>query len=127
MALHYWRPDYSPDQAKILMEDYIHDLEAYTPVEIERACMEYRRTPGNEFFPKVCQLLEILNPPKAAWENRGPRLRAYRSSDYLLEGPRAMRTISQILRHAGFGRAAEDWDTWKESRPQAKPANGGRA
>lgn len=117
LALHYWRPDFTAEQAKLVMGDYLDDLEGYDAAHLQTACEIYRRGRGNEFFPKICQLLEVLNPPKAVWDSGRPRLPAYRTSDYLLDGPKAVRSVAEVLRQAGEGRAAEDWEAWKVARP----------
>ncbi len=60
LSSHYWRPDFSPAQAGMLIADYCADLSACRVDEIEVACREYRLNPKNQFFPKSAQLREII-------------------------------------------------------------------
>lgn len=115
LSLHYWRPDYTPEQAKLLFEDYLHDLADFTPTQIERACMDYRRKPGSEFFPKVSQLLEILKPPRPAYDGQ-PRscLPKYERSQFMLTGPKPkLKSVGDVLRQHGHGAAAERYEARK--------------
>lgn len=60
LSSHYWRPDFSPVQAAMLVSDYCQDLAACRVDEIEIACREYRLNPKNQFYPKSAQLREII-------------------------------------------------------------------
>ncbi len=62
LALHYWRPDFTKDQARLLYGDYIHDLSAYPKALIENAIAIYRRKPDAQWFPKVGQLIALIEP-----------------------------------------------------------------
>ena len=45
LALHYWRPDFTAEQAKLLYQDFISDLAGVTAEELNEACGEWRRGP----------------------------------------------------------------------------------
>lgn len=64
LALHYWRPDFSEQQAKLLFADFVEDLREYSPERIEAACTAYRRNPENRFFPTPGQLRACIPPLK---------------------------------------------------------------
>lgn len=77
LALHYWRPDFTPAQAKLLLADFLHDLQGYPPKDVEYACAAYRQNPENRFYPTPGQLLEILkryDPPRSRPTYRAPRV-----------------------------------------------------
>ena len=115
LSLHYWRPDFTTEQGKLVMDDYLMDLANFTPTEVERACMEYRRKPGSEFFPKISQLLEILRPAKPAWDGQ-PRscLPRYERSQFMLSGPKPkLKSVGDVLRQHGYAAAAEQWEARK--------------
>lgn len=60
LALHYWRPDFTAEQAKLLYQDFISDLAGVTAEELNEACGEWRRDPLNRFFPTTGQLRELV-------------------------------------------------------------------
>lgn len=60
LSLHYWRPDYTPQQAALVVDDFVRDLTGVTAAELVEACDEYRRDPKNRFFPTPGQLLALL-------------------------------------------------------------------
>lgn len=60
LSLHYWRPDFTPEQAKAMYGDFVHDLAAVTAPELIGACQEWRIDPLNRFFPTPGQLLELV-------------------------------------------------------------------
>lgn len=64
LALHFWRPDFTPIQAQYLMEDYLEDLRGYSSNQVESACRNYRRDPENKFFPTPGQLIDLI--PRAS-------------------------------------------------------------
>ena len=59
---HYWRPDFSPAQARALYEDFMDDLGHIPPDILDEACTTYRRDPEARFFPRPGQLLAIAEP-----------------------------------------------------------------
>lgn len=59
LALHYWRPDFTPDQAKLMYGDFITDLDGVTAQELADACQEWRLDPLNKFFPTPGMLREL--------------------------------------------------------------------
>lgn len=68
LALHYWRPDFTPAQANLLLGDYLEDLRGKTALEVESACREYRLGHENKFFPRSAQLLEIIETQRISPE-----------------------------------------------------------
>lgn len=107
LSLHYWRPDYSPEQARLLMEDYLSDLSGYSPAQVERACAEYRQNPANKFFPHSGELLGLMGHGKTEYRSRLPTHRATPA----LTGPRApVKSVAQVLREHGMTAAAKKWD-----------------
>ena len=59
---HYWRPDFSPAQARELYEDFMDDLGHIPPDILDEACAAYRRDPEARYFPRPGQLLAIAEP-----------------------------------------------------------------
>ncbi len=118
LALHYYRPDFTQEQVKMLMGDYLDDLEKYSASNVAHACEEYRRQPDSKFFPKIGELIAMMQPKKYAWEIPPSKLPTFRSGHMAIEAKQATRSVAQVLRDAGFGRAAEDWQAWKDARPQ---------
>jgi hypothetical protein len=113
LSLHYWRPDYTPEQAKLLIQDYLDDLAGYSVVEIERAVMTYRRLPDSKFFPKSGELLAIMNPPREPDRPRS-RLPTFHSSEYLPPPPKnKLRSVAEILRGYGFTKEAQRYEDLK--------------
>ena len=104
LALHYWRPDFTPMQAKLLVQDYLADLGAFTPEQINQACAEYRRNGENKFFPTSGQLLKLL-----ASGSSHCRLPTYRAPA-ALEAPRATKSVAQVLKEHGFDREGTAWE-----------------
>lgn len=106
LSLHYWRPDYSPEQARLLMEDYLSDLSGYSPAQVERACAEYRQNPANKFFPHSGELMGLMGHGKTEYRSRLPTFRAPPA----LTGPRPrFKSVAEVLRENGMGAAAEKW------------------
>jgi len=104
LALHYWRPDFSPSQVKLLLQDFLHDLQRYSPSDIEYACEAYRRDPANKFFPTPGALLGILK----RYDTCEPSLPRYQAP--LQIGMKlATKSVAQILHENGFEKAAQAW------------------
>jgi hypothetical protein len=113
LSLHFWRPDFTPDQARLLIKDYLEDLAGFAPNEIERACMAYRRKPDSKFFPKSGELLGILSPPR---EPDPPRSRLPRigRGEFMLTGPKQkLRPVAEVLRDFGFTKEAQRYEDLK--------------
>lgn len=51
----------SDDEITKLMDNYLDDLNDYPIDIIEQACLDYRRSSGSLYFPKIGQLLELIN------------------------------------------------------------------
>jgi hypothetical protein len=62
LQAHYWRPDFSPAQAKELYADYIEDLADLPPDILDAAIGQYRRDPERKFFPRTGELLGLAAP-----------------------------------------------------------------
>ena len=62
LQAHYWRPDFTPAQAKELYADFMDDLGHIPPDILDDAIAQYRRNPKSEWFPKPSQLLAIAEP-----------------------------------------------------------------
>lgn len=65
MAVHYYRPDFTEAQAKVLIGDMVDDLHGFGVYEIEKALREYRQNAKEKFFPKSGQLIALINAAKA--------------------------------------------------------------
>lgn len=61
LSLQYWRPNFSPEQAKLLFQDFAQDLAGLTREELAQACLEWRRDPENRFFPTSGQLRGVAD------------------------------------------------------------------
>jgi hypothetical protein len=66
LALHYWRPDFTPEQAKNLYADYVRDLRPYQIGDIRDSIAAHRRRDA-KFYPRVGELLTFIEAPPA-WE-----------------------------------------------------------
>lgn len=109
LSLHYWRPDYTPEQARMVMEDYLDDLRGYSPAQVAQACADYRKLPDSKFFPASGALLALLgHSTKTEYRSRLPTFRAPPQ----LEGPRGKtKSVADVLKAHGFEKAAAKWAT----------------
>lgn len=99
LGLHFWRPDFTEGQAKLLFSDLYSDLADFSPNEISTACATWRRNPENRFFPTSGQLIGIMRPTVPS----EPRLRLEPFKDYpKIEGRRATKSAAQIIAEHGF-------------------------
>jgi hypothetical protein len=71
LRLHYNASYMSAEGFKSLLKDYITDLAQYPRDLIEMACIEYRKNTDNQFFPKIGQLIKLINE---AWYKRKGKL-----------------------------------------------------
>jgi hypothetical protein len=118
LALHYWRPDFTAGQAKLLFEDFYSDLRRYPVAEIEGACQSWRRNSANRFFPTPGQLLEVLGEKHGPIQER-PRSIGTTFQGYpALEGRRAAKSVADMLRDNGMPVAAEQWEDWRANRTE---------
>jgi hypothetical protein len=77
LSLHYWRPDFTPAQAKQLYRDYVEDLRPYPFEEIDRAISKYRANGANRFYPTSGQIIDhILGKAELEAANPGAPDRA---------------------------------------------------
>ena len=108
---HYWPHDFTPSQAKAFLADYLDDLYGLSPQEVETVCGEWRRNADNTRFPRSGEILRMAS------ENRGPteRPRTQTFKGYGdIEGPRATKSVAEILREHGQTHAAERWNSRQE-------------
>lgn len=103
LAMHYWRPDFTPGQMRHLMADYLEDLRGHSPAEIADACARYRRNPENKFYPRSGQLLELMKIEPWC------RLQTYHAPP-ALPAPRKTKSVGDVLREHGFVRQADRWE-----------------
>jgi len=62
LRLHYPMREMSQEHVRLVMEDYLDDLEQFRPELIEMALRHYRRTPGTKWFPSVGEIMACLRP-----------------------------------------------------------------
>lgn len=62
LSLHYWRPDFTQEQARMLYGDYISDLSDYPIDLILDGIKAYRKKPEAKWFPKVGELIALVEP-----------------------------------------------------------------
>lgn len=105
LALHYWRPDFSPQQAKLLIEDMVCDLQGYSAGQVQDACASYRRKVENRFFPRGADIIALM---RADMPSRS-YLPAYRPPRELGHSA-TLQTVAEVLRNHGHGSAAESWE-----------------
>lgn len=107
LSLHYWRPDFTPEQAKLMFQDFASDMAGTTAAELVEACNEWRRDPENRFFPRPGELLELV---KDRLRQRGRDRYAARRMLEMLDGkdepsepaePKRIRTAAEILEAHG--------------------------
>lgn len=79
LAVHYWRPDFSPDQARMLYGDFIRLLEGCTAAELREASDEWIMDPLNSFYPTPGKLHELMRGRLAE------RARIAAGAEYLLD------------------------------------------
>lgn len=58
LSVHYYRPDFTEGQARVLIRDMLEDLAEFTPEQVDAAIRSYRRDPKSKFFPTSGQLIE---------------------------------------------------------------------
>ena len=104
LGSHYWTPDFTRAQANSLLADYIDDLTDCTVTQLEVACREWRRNAENTRFPRSAELVRAVFGSKPI----PCRLPTWKGVP-TLEGPRATKSVGQILREHGFTDAAKKW------------------
>lgn len=62
LVLHFPQTNMEDRHLSMLYEDYIDDLGKYPADMIRQACVDYRHNAENQFFPKVAQLMALINP-----------------------------------------------------------------
>lgn len=60
LATHYWRPDFTTEQSKVLYGDFIRLLDGMTLSELREACDTWIMNPDNRFFPTPGQLRDLV-------------------------------------------------------------------
>lgn len=106
MSLHYWRPDFTEAQFKLVLEDYIFDLSGFTPTEVQTACAAYRRKDA-QFFPKSGEIIALIRQyrPSASYL---PKFEKPKEIEYQRTGK--LKSVAEVLRQNGFERAAGKWE-----------------
>lgn len=66
LAVHYYRPDFTPAAAKSMVEDMADDLGEFTLAEIEVAIRAYRLDASERFFPRSANLRELVLAERSA-------------------------------------------------------------
>ncbi len=61
LKLHYTTNYVSSEEFKYLLRDYLTDLAEYPKDILESACINYRKNTDNQFFPKIGQLIKIMD------------------------------------------------------------------
>lgn len=111
---HFYQPGQTEPQIRGVIDDMLADLDHLSAYQVEDACMKYRRDGANKFFPTPGQIIDAL---KDKFADPPRRLQPYNSKEFDVPRTGKLKPISEILRGNGFGRAAEDWEAWKEGRP----------
>ena len=75
LMLHFPSISHSENEMKELLRDYFSDLAEYPQDLIEMACTHYRRSRDSRYFPKVGQLLCLMQD---RWSMRKWRLEKLR-------------------------------------------------
>jgi len=60
LSLHYWRPDFTPEQARHMNGDFVRLLDGCTADELRQACDEWVMDPLNRFYPTPGMLHELM-------------------------------------------------------------------
>jgi hypothetical protein len=60
LALHYWRPNFTPELARLLYADYVVDLAPFPMPSIAAAIAAFRSNGANRFFPTTGQLVDFI-------------------------------------------------------------------
>lgn len=61
LAIHYYRPDFTEGQAKLLIEDMVQDLGEFNTDIVTEACSAYRQRKDSKFFPTSGVLRALCN------------------------------------------------------------------
>lgn len=59
LAVHFYRPDFTEGQARLLIRDMLDDVEGCTPQHLDAAAKQWRRNPANKFFPTSGQFRKL--------------------------------------------------------------------
>lgn len=65
LAVHYYRPDFSEGQARVLIRDMLEDLAEFSVPDVEAAVKAYRRDANSKFFPTSGQLRKLAREARA--------------------------------------------------------------
>lgn len=71
LRLHYASSHMSEQQLTVLLNDYLDDLAVYPKDLIEQACIDYRKSSDCTFFPKISQLIKLI---EGRWYQRKAKL-----------------------------------------------------
>lgn len=65
LAVHFYRPDFTEGQARVLIRDMLEDLGEFTTPQVEAAIKQYRRDPSSRFFPTSGQLRKLASQARS--------------------------------------------------------------
>jgi hypothetical protein len=61
LSVHYYRPDFTEGQARVLIRDMLEDLGEFTASQVNNAIRSYRQDPKSKYFPTSGQLRELAS------------------------------------------------------------------
>lgn len=99
LALHYWRPDFTPGQAKQVYADYVEHLLPYPMVEIAASIKCYQASPDSNFYPSIGRLLQPMTSAPAWYVGSGAKYAAELRAE-------AEKELQAVQKKIGAGRAA---------------------
>lgn len=109
LSLHYYRPEFSKEQYKLLLGDYVSDLIGFNPIEVEAACSAYRRKEV-QFFPKVGEIIALIRQDRPSVSYL-PKVERPKEIEY--QRTSKLMSVADVLRKNGFERAADTWNAPK--------------
>lgn len=59
LAISYYRPDFTEGQAKVQIQDMLHDMDSYPASDVNTAIVRWRNDPQKRFFPRGAELGEL--------------------------------------------------------------------
>lgn len=83
LSLHFWHPDRPKGHTQALLRDYAEDLAEYPADIFEEGIRQYRRK--GEWYPKISQLREIMEPMVEA--RRSDYRRLQKLTEIKVRGP----------------------------------------
>ncbi|MGA7711468.1 MAG: hypothetical protein WCA81_06170 [Rhizomicrobium sp.] len=106
MAVHFWTPDFTPEQAKVKYGDFVRLLDGVTAQELADACDAWLLDPRNRFYPTPGQLLMLIQ------DSLSDRARAGFGAERLL-------AILDVREAPQVGQVPRDYSALKQSLAKA--------